>query len=69
MFGLLQTLLVLMLELHEILDQVFYLLMLLAVDLLQMVDFPLLFLEDVSDSRVLVFVGLELILESPVLLG
>lgn len=56
MFGLFETLLVLVLKLHIILNTVLDLFMLVRVNLLQMVDFAFLLLQVISNARVLVLI-------------
>lgn len=61
--GFLKTFFVLMLQFHKIFDQVFDLLVLFAVHLTQVVNSAFFFFEVVSDTRVLILIWFELILE------
>lgn len=68
MFCLLYILLVRMLQLNIVLDQVFYLLVLLGEGTLQIVDFVVLRLEIVANAGVLLLVALQFLLQNCVLL-
>lgn len=63
MFGFLEAFLVLMFQLDKIFNKIFDFLMLLTINMFQMIDFALFLLQVISDPGVLIFIGLELVLQ------